>query len=172
MSANVLTQSSPLQELEDQATLDKIDELRSHMVEEGEALVASPELEEAEEVFECKAKMVIQPGSCKWFLVPSYEDWMHDDLGEIRTIPGTIYSADEPYTPGQMALSGYFQADETQQWLWVEDGKVELDWKMQAPWHADLLEFPAVAAELEACMEMPEYRYQIEHEIFAQGLRP
>lgn len=170
MNGQVLNQSSSLSGLFDQDSIEKIDELRSHMIEEGEALTASPE--PAEEIFECKAKMVIQPGSCKWFLVPSYEDWMHDDLGEVRTIPGTIYSADEPYVPGQMALSGYFQADETQQWLWVEEGKVELDWKMQAPWHADLLEFPAVAAELEACMEMPEYRYQIEHEIFAQGLRP
>lgn len=149
---------------EREATQARLAELRAHMEEAGELdqVQDSSDLD-VSLVLEQKMKLVFMPGADTLYAVPSEQDWMHDALGETRCIPGTFYGDGEPFVAGSVAVTGYFQADKDGRWVRVVDGAVACaDDSTQVAWRAGLEEFPEVMEELQACMNVSEYRHVAE----------
>lgn len=139
---------------------EKLQELEQHMIEEGDAL---QNVEAEEVVWSMNAKLTHKQGDGYLWAVPSEQDWIHDALDDVTIIPGVIYADEEPFLPGSIELTGYFQADETGKWVRVERGQVPVEIVSgDACWKSDLSEFEEVAKQLEAAMEQPEYRHMAE----------
>ncbi len=149
----------------------QVEDLRRHMEEEGEICCSSKHsvsasMDEAplEPVGELslKASLTHKPGDAFFWLVSSSEDWIHDALDDVEISFGTIYATDEPFLPGAPSRTGYFQSDETGQWVYVADGKVAADADGACPWRDELTDFPELVDQFREAMDDPEYRHMAE----------
>lgn len=73
-------------------------------------------------VLEKRAKLVGKMDKGSLWLLNVHDDWIHDQYGESYIFHGTIYSSREPFHPLSTSITGYFQDDDTKEWIKVRNG--------------------------------------------------
>lgn len=153
----------------DKSTRTKLEELKKHMLQASESLTPGLEDEEHEEIWSLEAALVRLQGERTLWAVAAHQDWEHDMLDGTETIAGTLYADDDPFNSSSSPLTGYFQAEESGKWLRIDNGKAVIDATCgHAEWRDDLADFPAVAGQMQAAMDISEYRHLIEKAVIQQ----
>lgn len=89
-------------------------------------------------VYEKKAKLVGGIDETTLCLLNSQDDWIHDQYGESKIYHGTIYSFFKPFHPSSTSITGFFQDEETEQWIKVKNGIVTIDKNNTFSWKKEL----------------------------------
>jgi hypothetical protein len=89
-------------------------------------------------IYQKRAKLVGNVDCGILWLLNVHDDWIHDQYGESYIYHGVVYSNSKAFHKLSTTVTGYFQDDETGQWIKVQNGRAIFDpndirqvWKKQ-----------------------------------------
>jgi hypothetical protein len=80
-----------------------------------------------EYIYQKRAKLVGNVDRGVLWMLNMHDDWIHDQYGESYIYHGIIYSSFNPFHELSTSVTGYFQDDDTKQWIKVKKGKAKID---------------------------------------------
>lgn len=97
-------------------------------------------------IYQKRAKLVGNVERGILWLLNMHDDWIHDQYGESYIYHGVVYSNSRAFHELSTTVTGYFQDDDTGQWIKVMNGRATFEPNdMKKAWKKQLESFVSVS---------------------------